>query len=298
MAIRSIAPLKSKTALAKQLGVSRQSLYYQLKLPKKDFKLKNKIEKVMSENKAYGHKRIAIDLKINKKRILRVMKLFNLKPQRKRKKPQKPKDLNQPQLSISNLIQKTVINKLNQVWVSDFTYLPFYGRFVYLATLEDVYSRQIVGWAVSIKHNTNLVIEALLNGLSRYPVPEIIHCDQGSENRSQSYLNIIKSYDIKISMSKKASPWENGYKESFYSRFKFEFGHPEAYLTLGELIEAIARQIHYYNHKRIHTALKCPPAVFAQRINLQKLIKIKKITKVEINKSVLTNQEVKERLFV
>ena len=67
-------------------------------------------------------------------------------------------------------------------------------------------------------------------------------------------------------MSQKASPWQNGYKESFYSGFKLELGHPECYLTLGELIEAIAQQIHYYNNLRIHTALKCPPAVFAQRV--------------------------------
>jgi len=67
-------------------------------------------------------------------------------------------------------------------------------------------------------------------------------------------------------MSEKARPWQNGHKESFYSGFKLELGHPECYLTLGELIEAIAQQIHYYNNQRIHTALKCPPTIFAQRI--------------------------------
>lgn len=68
-------------------------------------------------------------------------------------------------------------------------------------------------------------------------------------------------------MSKKASPWENGHQESFYSEFKLELGHPECYPSLGELTEAVARQIHYYDNFRIHTALKCPPAVFAQRTN-------------------------------
>lgn len=79
-------------------------------------------------------------------------------------------------------------------------------------------------------------------------------------------------------MSEKASPWQNGYKESFYSGFKLELGYPECYLTLGELIEAIAQQIYYYNNQRIHTALKCPPAVFSQRIAFQKFI-----NKVEFN---------------
>ena len=81
-------------------------------------------------------------------------------------------------------------------------------------------------------------------------------------------------------MSEKASPWQNGYKESFYSDFKLELGHPECYPTLGELIEAMAQQIYYYNNQRIHTALKCPPAIFAQRVALQKLI-----NKVEFNNS-------------
>ena len=70
-------------------------------------------------------------------------------------------------------------------------------------------------------------------------------------------------------MSEKASPWQNVHKEAFYSEFKLELGHPECYPTLGELIEALAGQISYYNNGRIHTALKCPPAVFAKRFNCQ-----------------------------
>lgn len=80
MAIKQSAPCKSKKELARPLGISRQSLYYKPKLPEKDLKLKAEIEKVMAIHKAYGHKRIALDIGINKKRALRVMKLFNLKP--------------------------------------------------------------------------------------------------------------------------------------------------------------------------------------------------------------------------
>jgi len=189
-----------------------------------------------------------------------------LRPQRKRKKPKKPEDLAQAPMNIPNLVQGIVIDAPNQVWFSDFTYLPYYGRFVYLATLEDVFTRQVVGWEVSIRHNVDLVAQALLNALNNHPAPAITHSDQGSEYRSKLYLNLLKSFNIKPSMSQKASPWQNGYKESFYSGFKLELGHPECYLTLGELIEAIAQQIHYYNNLRIHTALKCPPAVFAQRV--------------------------------
>lgn len=273
MAINELAPSKSKKELAKELGVSRQSLYYKPKLPIKDLKLKADIEKVMTDNKAYGHKRIATALDVNKKRILRVMKLFCLKPKRSRKRPDKPKDLNQAPMAIPNLIMGTIIETPNAVWVSDFTYLPYFGKFVYLATLEDIFTRQIVGWEISTKHNADLIIRALLNALKNHSAPNICHSDQGSEYRDKQYLNLLKSFNINVSMSEKASPWQNGYKESFYSEFKLELGHPECYPTPGELIEAIAAQIHYYNNRRIHTALKCPPNVFAERFYLSNQIK-------------------------
>lgn len=278
MAVNQNAPPKSKKELAKKLGISRQSLYYKPKMPAKDLKLKALIEQVMAEHKAYGHKRIAWALNINKKRVLRVMKLFGLKPQRNRKRPEKPKDIKQIPMNIPNLIQGTIIDTPNKVWVSDFTYLPFHGRFIYLATLEDLFTREVVGWAVSSRHNTDLIAEALLNALEKYPVPEIAHSDQGSEYRGQKYLNLLKSLNIEPSMSDKASPWQNGHQESFYSGFKLELGHPECYETLGELIEAIARQIHYYNYDRIHTALKMSPYQFAKRFEIKRSILLTNFT--------------------
>lgn len=268
-AINQLSPPKSKTELAKQLGVSRSALYYKLKLPAKDLVLKAEIEKVLSDHKAYGHKRIADHLNINKKRILRVMKLFGIKVKRKRKKPKKPNDSGQAPMAIPNLVLGLTISAPHQVWVKDFTYLPYFGKFVYLATVEDIFTRQILGWAISTKHNTNLVALALLDALMFNPAPAISHSDQGSEYRDKQYLNLLKSLNIKPSMSQKSSPWQNGYQESFYSGFKLELGHPEIYPTLGELYEAIAAQIYYYNNRRIHSALKCPPAVFAQRLNCQ-----------------------------
>lgn len=279
--IKELAPPESKADLAKRLGVSRGLLYYSPKLPAKDLALRAAIEQVMADNKAYGHRRIAFELKINKKRVRRVMKLFNLIVKRKRKKPEKPKDLGQAPMAIPNLVLGLTIEAPHRVWVSDFTYLPYFGRFVYLATVEDVFTRRVVGWAVGTKHCTDLVAYALINAIEHYPIPGIIHSDQGSEYRSEDYLNLIKSLGIKPSMSAKASPWQNGYQESFYSGFKLELGHPEIYPTLGELVEAIAQQIHYYNHLRIHTALKCPPEIFAQRYLLTKNI---------ANTNQLTNQ--------
>ena len=256
---------EGKTSLAKKLGISRGLLYYQPKLPAKDLLLKSEIEKVMLKHKAYGHRRIAWELRVNKKRVRRVMKLFGIKVKRQRKKPFKPKDINQTPSTIPNLVLGLIIKTPNQVWVTDFTYLPYFGRFVYLATVEDVFTRRVVGWAVAKRHCKELVAYALLDAIEHQPLPKIIHSDQGSEYRSEDSLNLLKSLGVKPSMSQKASPWQNGYQESFYSGFKLEPGHPEIYPALGELVEAIAQQIYYYNHERIHTALKCPPETFARR---------------------------------
>jgi putative transposase len=268
-AVKRLFPPDSKAALARRLGVSRSALYYRPKLPAKDLALKAEIEKAMAAHKAYGHKCIAIHLGVNKKRVRRVMKLFGLQVRRKRKRPFKRQDRGRAPAAFPNLISGSTVDAPNRVWVSDFTYLPFFGRFVYLATVEDIFTRRVVGWAVSTRHNTGLVALALIDAVIANGRPRIIHSDQGSEYRHIEYLNLLKSLGIRPSMSAKASPWQNGYQESFYSGFKLELGHPEAYTDLGELYEAIAAQIYYYNHRRIHSALKCPPAIFAMRLECQ-----------------------------
>lgn len=256
----------NKTKLAKNLGVCRQSLYYKPKLPAKDLELKKQIEEVLVEHKAYGHKRIAIHLGINRKRILRVMKLFNLSPARKPRIPIKTDDLKQEQSNNLNLLKKFNLNSPSQIWASDFTYLPYFNnKFLYLATIIDCFTKEITGWSLSFKHNSNLIENALIDALSKRKKPKILHSDQGSEYKSEDLTKILKSNKIKQSMSKKSSPWENGMQESFYGKFKLELGHPKCYETVGELMEAIAHQIYYYNNKRIHTAIKCQPAVFYQR---------------------------------
>lgn len=269
MAVKQKAPSKSKKELARELGISRASLYYRPKMTAKDLGFKAAIERVMENNKAYGHKRIAWALGANRKRVRRVMKKFGLKTKRQRKAPRKSRDQNQAPMAVPNLIQGTIIEAPSYAWASDFTYLPYFGRFAYLATVEDIFTREILGWEISFRHNADLVVQALLNATSHYPKPHIIHSDQGSEYRSHKYQYLLKEAGIKQSMSEKASPWQNGRQESFYSEFKLELGHPECYPSFGELIEAIALQIRYYNNQRIHTALKCSPRVFAQKCKTQ-----------------------------
>lgn len=85
-------------------------------------------------------------------------------------------------------------------------------------------------------------------------------------NQSYSYFDTLKGHGIKASFSSKASPWQNGYQESFYSEFKKDLGDVARFETLGEFMEGLYKQIYYYNNKRIHTALKMPPTLFKQHL--------------------------------
>lgn len=248
----------TKTSLAKQNGFSRSSLYYHKKLPLKDWALKIKVEETLHKEPSYGHKRLSDHLGIGKYRILRVMKIFGIKPYRRRAK--KPwKKAGNISFSFPNLLMKEFPCQPNKIWVSDFTHLNFKGRVVYLATVMDIFHREIVGFSVMLSHGVSLVINALFSALNQRPPPDIIHSDQGSEYTSKSYVDLVELFGIRISMSRKASPWENGYQESFYNQFKVDLGDPSRFESLGELMYAIYQTIHHYNRDRIHSSLKTSP---------------------------------------
>jgi transposase InsO family protein len=257
----------NKSQLSRILGVSRQLLYYQHKKPTKDWELKTKIEEVLREHPSYGHKRLAIHLNINKKRTLRVMKIFGIKPYRKRSKKFKyikeNRDCDFPNLLLTNFPYRP-----SQIWASDFTHIAYQGRWIYLATIIDLFSRKIVGFSVLTNHGTPLIINALFSAVHNHPAPEILHSDHGSEYASDDYSGICQSLGIKQSMSQPGCPWENGYQESFYSQFKMDLGDPERFESLGELVYAIYKTIHYYNHFRIHSKLKMPPVSYSRQYQL------------------------------
>jgi len=260
----------SKRELAKKLKVSRSSLYYQKKRPVLDAEIKNQIDSVMTDNPAYGHKRIAIELKLNKKRILRVMKLFGLKPARRRAAyPFKPEDQNKPPAKFVNLIENIIAVFPGHIWAADFTYIKYKGAFIYLATIIDLFTREIVGFNVSRFRNKYLVIGALQYALKYNPAAVYYHSDQGSEYEAEAHIKIAKQSKIKVSMSRKSSPWENSFQESFYSNFKLDLGRTDRFDSLPELVEGIYQQIFYYNNKRIHSELKMPPAKFKAQYFLQ-----------------------------
>jgi transposase InsO family protein len=238
-----------------------------------DEEVRRQIEAVLTEHKAYGHKRIAPELKLNKKRILRVMKKFNIKPYRPHgKKPNKKEDRGKAaEIDVVNVYKLLCPIAPSIVWVSDFTYIKFQGRFIYLATIMDMYTREIIGIAISRFHNKNLIMEAFMDAEKRTGThPHYLHSDQGSEYTSDDYKTYVASKKITISFADKGSPWQNGFQESFYGKFKVDLGHMEQFDSLGELIEGIHQTMHYYNNKRRHTSLNMNPVQFRKNYYIKK----------------------------
>lgn len=244
-------------------GISRSQLYYRHRQPEKDWQTKQRIELALRDKPSYGHKRISDKTGMNKKRVLRVMKIFGVKPYRRRGR--KWRKSNGNPVSFPNLLLTEGPFRQDHVWASDFTHISFRGKTVYLATILDLFTREVVGFSVLTTHSVQLVMQAFLSAIHKHPPPLILHSDHGSEYCSKDYLAVVKSLGISVSMSKKGAPWENGYQESFYSQFKVDFGDPNRFETLGELVYALYQTIYSYNNNRIHTKLKMPPAEFAER---------------------------------
>ena len=154
------------------------------------------------------------------------------------------------------------------VLVGDFTHLIYFSKVVYLATYMDLVTREIVGWHVAGRHTKEMAIEAIVDAVRTLgKLPKVIHTDQGSEYTSKEYTGFLESLGVQISMSKKASPWENGYQESFYNNFKTDLGLEfDRFQTLGQFIEAIHLTINYHNTARIHTRLKMSPREYRLRL--------------------------------
>ena len=263
-AIETKLPQVNKSLISQSLNIGKRNLYNQnTKQDEKDLVLKDQILKVLELNPSYGHRRVALALGIGKKRARRVMNLFGIKPYKRKARWTKKKDYGNPDSGFPNLIKGSCPLKPNIVFAGDFTRLIWNQKIIYLATFIDLFTREIVGWSVSTKHTTEFVIEAFLDTIRTVGKPLIVHTDQGSEYNSKEYIKFMKSLGVKISMSAKASPWENAYQESFYDNFKTDLGAEfERFETIGKFVEAIHQTINYYNKERIHTKLKMSPMKF------------------------------------
>ena len=262
----AVAELGSKKRLAEELGVSRASLYYRPKMPAKDDELRRRVEAVMLENPGYGSPRVAIALGINEKRAARVMRKFGLKPARRSKTPRKPDDIGREPEAFSNILSKLTPIAPDTVWASDFTFISYGGKFIYLCTVIDVFTGEVLGFNISRSHDARFVRLAIERAIQRTgDIPVWFHSDQGSEYASALVLDWLQGLGVTISMNPKGSPWCNGSQESFFGRFKTEFGDFHRFETLADLLEALYAQLDYFSNRRIKTKLRMAPAQFREK---------------------------------
>jgi putative transposase len=253
----------NKKLIAEALGINRRRIYYKRKMDMKDNLIKNEINKAHLIHPAYGHKRLAMHMGIGKNRTLRIMKKFDIKPPRRRIR-RTWITVSTNNHSYTNLIKDMVPQRPVQIFASDLTCLKYQNKKYYLATVEDIFTREIVSAQISDKHDSVLAFSVIQKALNKER-PDIFHSDQGTEFMAQMVTNFLENLGVKISVSDKSSPWQNGYKESFFGKLKEENGDINRFNFLGELIEEIYSYVHYHNNLRIHTALKMSPATFKQK---------------------------------
>lgn len=257
------ADSSNKTRLAAELGVSRASLYYRPKMPEKDEALRRAVESVMLKNPGYGSPRVAIALKVNEKRAARIMRKFGLRPARRCKTPTKLDDRGREALHYTNILSRLTPLAPDVVWASDFTFISYRGSFVYLCTVIDLFTGEVLGFNISRTHDARFVRTAIERAIQRTQMlPQWFHSDQGSEYASEFIRSWLTSQGIGISMNPKGSPWCNGSQESFFGRFKVEFGDFDRFDTYADLLEALYDHLRYFTNERIKTKLKMAPAAF------------------------------------
>jgi putative transposase len=239
--------------------------------------LRQQIECIQEELSGYGVRRLAKELKrhghkVNKKRIRRVVKKFGLQPitwrtfirttDSRHKLPVYP-----------NLLKNRQVRTINQVWVADITYIRIRSSFVYLAAILDLYSRRIVGWAISKRIDTELCLTALRMAVeTRRARGCIHHSDRGVQYASARYVGLLRQRGLQISMSRKGNPYDNAFMESFYKTLKYEEVHLWNYETYEHVVERLPFFIEeVYNRKRLHSSIGyVPPAEFEAAVRNMK----------------------------
>jgi putative transposase len=242
------------------LGLSRSSYYYCRQRTEVE-QLVVDLEQEAGRYPKYGSQRLTRQLwrapyhySVNRKRIQRLMRQKGLLRPQKRAKC-RTTNSQHTFARYPNLVMDLKIDHPEQVWVCDVTYVRLGNGFVYLAVIMDVFTRAIRGWNLSRNLDTELTLGALQRALSLC-IPEIHHSDQGVQYAAQAYTDLLKHFEIQISMAAQGKPEENGYAERLMRTIKEEEvdlseynDFTDAYRQIGRFLEDV------YNTKRIHSAL-------------------------------------------
>ena len=154
------------------------------------------------------------------------------------------------------LLGTLAIERPNQVWAADITYLPMAQGFAYLVAILDLYSRKVLSFRVSNAMSTEFCVEALQEALTRYGAPEIFNTDQGAQFTAEEFIEPLESKGVRVSMDGKGRWVDNVFVERLWRSVKYEDLYLHAYETVGEVKAALARYFSFYNARRPHQSLE------------------------------------------
>ncbi|MCA1554695.1 MAG: IS3 family transposase [Chloroflexi bacterium] len=240
------------------VGLSSSSYYYQPH-PRDATSLRAHIEQIAGEWPTYGYRRVSAQLareheSVNHKRVRRVMLAMGLVPKNKAKK-RHTTNSDHPFPRHPNRLQALPIERLDQAWVADITYVKLWREFVYLAVLMDVFTRCMRGWHLARSLDQELTLTALRRALCTHQ-PQIHHSDQGLQYAASDYTDLLQAHQVAISMAEVGEPTQNGYAERLMRTIREEEVNLSDYLDYADAYRQIGRFLDdVYMHKRIHSSL-------------------------------------------
>jgi putative transposase len=244
---------------AKVLGISRGSLYYEPQpVSDKDLALMRRIDELHLEYPFAGSRMLQGFLNregfdVGRLHVRSLMRRMGIEAIYRRPNTSKP---GQGHKIYPYLLRNLIVDRPNQVWAMDITYIPMARGFVYLAAVVDWFSRKILSWRLSITLETDFCIEAVEEAIHRYGKPEIFNTDQGSQFTSIAFTDLLTKHDIRISMDGKGSWRDNVFVERLWRTIKYEEVYLRAYANVPEARASLGRYIDgFYNTRRTHSSL-------------------------------------------
>jgi putative transposase len=243
---------------AKAVGISRGRAYYQPRpVSDVDLELMRQIDRLHLDYPFAGS-RMLRDLlqqdgfKVGRKHVATLMKRVGVEALYRKPRTTKP---GAGHKVYPYLLRNLAIDRPNQVWAMDITYIPMARGFVYLAAVVDWSTRKVLSWQVSITMDAHFCLEAVEDAMQRYGTPEIMNTDQGSQFTSQAFIGLMKQHDIRISMDGKGAWRDNIFIERLWRTVKYEDVYLRAYETVSAVRAGLSRYFGFYNTRRPHSSL-------------------------------------------
>jgi putative transposase len=268
-AIQSLSGTYPVQALCELGEVSRSGYYKWLRRPLKETIKQQADQQILAWLKEgfqavkgiYGYPRMTAWLRrqhsciVNHKRVYRLMKQAGLQSViRKKKRFHKP--VCEGNKAENTLGRNFKAERPNEKWVTDITYLPHEGKHLYLSTIKDLFSKEIVAYQISGRNDLELVLDTVEQAVKKEKVTGVlIHSDQGFQYTSHKYKNVLQGYAMVRSMSRRGNCLDNACMENFFSHLKAECLYLNRFTSKDELIQAIYTYIRFYNEERIQCGL-------------------------------------------